>query len=48
MIVEEVKMPPGKTTYLGKRIVHALRVERTPSLKESVLVAERAMVGAAS
>ena len=48
MIIEEIKMPAGKPVNLGERVVHELRVERTASREEAVLVAEGAMMRTAS
>jgi hypothetical protein len=44
VIVKEVEMAAGKPFNLGERVIDALGVERTPSGKEPVLVAERAMM----
>src|SRR5205807_8155638 len=48
MIVEKIKMPARKARNLGQGIVHDLRVERAPAGEEPVLVAEGAMMRAAS
>src|ERR1700733_6474914 len=48
MIVQKVQMAAGQPLYLGKRILHPLRIESTPSLIESVLITEIAMLGTAA
>jgi len=46
MIVQEVQMTAGQAFDLGQRRVDTLRVERSTSRKECVLVAEVAMLRA--
>ena len=48
MVIQEVKMSAGKAIDLGQRLVDPLGVERPATREERVLVAERAMVGAAT
>src|SRR5271165_6060938 len=48
MIVQKIEMPTGQPLYLGERILHSLGVEAPASLKEGVLIAEVAMLGAAA
>ncbi len=48
MIVQEVEMSAGKAGNFGKRVIHELRIERAPSCKETILVAEGAMMRTAS
>jgi len=44
MIIEEIKMAAGKPLNLGESVVYDLRVERTSSFEEAVLVTEGAMM----
>src|SRR5512132_940887 len=48
MVIEEVQVPAGEAVDLRERLVDRLRVERAASLVEGVLVAEVAVVGAAT
>src|ERR1700688_2423324 len=48
MIVQEIEVTSRQSLYLCQRILHPLGVEPAASLKESVLVAEVAMLGAAA
>ena len=48
VIVEKVQVAPRQSVDLGERVVHALRVERSPTVEEGVLVAEVAMLRAAA
>ena len=48
VIVEEVEMAAGQPRDLRERVVHPLRVERSPAFEERVLVAEVAVLRAAA
>ena len=48
VVVEKIQVTPGQPRDLGERVVHALRVERSASGEERILVAEVAVLRAAA
>ena len=48
MIIEKVEVAAGKPFNLGESVVYDLRVKRTSSFEEAVLVAEGAMMWTSS
>src|ERR1700681_2353711 len=46
MIVEEIEMPSSQALDLSQRIIHALSVEPSATVKECILVAEVTMLRA--